>query len=376
MKKFLKVFFGILVIANIAILATGKTYLYKAIYYNFVDINDYPIFNNRTVEAKNPKSWNISNDYNKIKIPNALLWKLEEYKTTAFLVVRNDSIVYENYWEDYNDTSLSGSFSVAKSIVNVLVGIALKEGKIKSIDEPAGNYIPEFKTGAKSKITIRHLLEMSSGLKWDEAYANPFSITTEAYYGTDLYNLVSNLEVETEPGKVFNYQSCNSSLLSIIVNKATGKTVSEYASEKLWTPINAEHNALWSLDHSDGVEKGYCCFNTNVRDFARIGKLYLNKGNWNGIQIVDTAFVEESTRPAPLLRGNGEANKIYGLHWWCINRMNHSIFFARGILGQYIFVVPDKKMIIVRLGHKRGEQTPEGYVTDIYTYLDETLKTF
>jgi CubicO group peptidase (beta-lactamase class C family) len=375
MKKFLKYFFGILILANIVIVASGNIYLYKAFYYNFVDIDDFKIFNNRIVEARNPKPWNIAVDYNKIKIPNQLLWKLEEYKTTAFLVVRNDSIIYENYWEDYSDTSKSGSFSVAKSIVNVLVGIALKEGKIKNIDEPVGNYIPEFKDGAKSKITIRHLLEMSSGLKWDEAYANPFSITTEAYYGTDLYNLVANLKVESEPGKIFNYQSCNSNLLSIIVNKATGKTVSEYASEKLWTPINAEQNALWSLDHKDGIEKGYCCFNSNARDFARIGKLYLNKGNWNGVQIVDTNYVEESTHPAPILR-NGEANKIYGLHGWCINRMNHNIFFARGILGQYIFVVPDKKIIIVRLGHKRGEPTPDGYVTDLYTILDETIKTF
>lgn len=376
MKKALKLIGIILIIINVAIVATGKTYLYKAIWYNFVDIDDYKIFNNGVVAAKAPKPWNISNDYNKNIISNELQLALSKYKTTAYLVVRNDSVVYENYWEDYNDTTISGSFSAAKSIVSVLIGIALKEGKIKSIEEPVGNYIPEFKIGDKQKITIRHLLEMSSGLKWDEGYANPFSITTEAYYGTDLYKLVANLTVESEPGKHFNYQSCNSELLGIIIKKATGKSLSEYASEKLWTPINAEQNALWSLDAADGMEKCYCCFNSNARDFARIGKLYLNKGNWNGIQIVDTAFVDESTKPAPILRSNGEPNKIYGLHWWCINRDGYEIFFARGILGQYIFVVPQRKMIIVRLGHKRGEQTPEGYVTDVYTYIDESLKAF
>ncbi len=376
MKKLVVILIWILFLANAAIIATGSTYLYKAFYYNFVDIDDYKLFNNRTIVANEPKPWNLSAYYNKIRITDELKWKLDGYKTTAFLVVRNDSIVYENYWEDYNDSSLSGSFSVAKSIVNVLVGIALKEGKINSIDEPVSKYVPEFGKDRKSKITIRHLLEMSSGLKWDEAYANPFSITTEAYYGNDLYTLMANLEVETEPGKVFNYQSCNSNLLSIIVSKATGKTLSQYASEKLWTPLHAEHNALWSLDHEEGIEKGYCCFNSNARDFARIGKLYLNKGNFDGVQLVDTAFVEESTRPAPILDNNGQPNKIYGLHWWCINRKQHQVFFARGILGQYIFVVPDKNLIIVRLGHKRGERTPDGYVEDIFTYLDETIKIF
>lgn len=376
MKKLVVILIWILFLANAAIIATGSTYLYKAFYYNYVDIDDYKLFNNRTIVASEPKPWNLSADYNKIRITDELKWKLDGYKTTAFLVVRNDSIVYENYWEDYNDSSLSGSFSVAKSIVNVLVGIALKEGKIKSIDEPVSKYIQEFGKDRKSKITIRHLLEMSSGLKWNEAYANPFSITTEAYYGNDLYTLMANLEVEAEPGKVFNYQSCNSNLLSIIVSKATGKTLSQYASEKLWTTLHAEHNALWSLDHEEGIEKGYCCFNSNARDFARIGKLYLNKGNFDGVQLVDTAFVEESTRPAPILDNNGQPNRIYGLHWWCINRKQHQVFFARGILGQYIFVVPDKNLIIVRLGHKRGERTPDGYVEDIFTYLDETIKIF
>lgn len=375
MKKFLKYFLIVFAIVNVLLITSGNMYVYKALYYTYPDIDDYKIFDNNTVQAANPQPWKVSEQYNKVKLDKSFMDSLEFYKTTAFLVIKNDSVIYENYWEDYNDTSHSGSFSVAKSIVNILIGIAVKEGKIKNIDEPVGNYIPEFKYGGKEKITLRHLLSMSSGLKWDEAYSSLTSVTTKSYYGKNLYPLVVNLEVETAPGVTFNYQSCNSELLAIVLKKATGKALSQYASEKLWTPINAEHVAYWSTDNTNGIEKAFCCFSSNARDFARLGKLYLNKGNWNGIQLVDTAFVEESTTPSKLVY-DGKPNTVYGLQWWCINRSGHRIFFARGILGQYIFVVPDKNLIIVRLGHERGERTTDGYVTDVITYLDEMIKVF
>lgn len=375
MKKILKYFLIVFAILNVLVITSGNMYMYKALIYNFPGIDDYKIFDNNVIKAANPQPWKVSEQYNKIKLDKVFIDSLEFYKTTAFLVVKNDSVIYENYWEDYSDTSHSGSFSAAKSIVSVLAGIALKEGKIKNIDEPVANYIPEFKFGGKEKITIRHLLNMSAGLKWDEAYSSLTSLTTKSYYGKNLYSLVTNLEVEKEPGVYYNYQSCNTELLAIVIIKATGKTLSQYASEKLWTPINAEHEAYWSLDQVNGIEKAFCCFNSNARDFARIGKLYLNKGNWNGFQIVDSSFVDESIRPAKLLNGT-IPNTIYGFQWWCINRNGHQIFFARGILGQYIFVVPDKNLIVVRLGHERGAPTPDGYVTDVFTYLDEMIKVF
>src|SRR3954463_6850433 len=204
MKSFLKIiktFFKwlliLLVIVNVLIIAFGKTYLYKGIANTYlkgrttVDINDYPIFENRTVKAgTETKDWAVAGDYNKSKIPARFLPDMEKLGTIAYLIIKNDSIKHEEYWDGYSDTSHTSSFSMAKTFISILVGIAVEEGKIKSIDEPVGDFIPEYKEGNKSKITIRHLLTMSSGIGFTEDYKNPFGFPAEAYYGTNLRKLV------------------------------------------------------------------------------------------------------------------------------------------------------------------------------------------
>ncbi len=377
MKKFLKtVGYVILIIAiaiNLFIIVSGKFHLYKTLAYNFVDIDDLNLFENRVVKSQNGVEWPQHTAYNKVKIPDYVLQELVDNKSIAFAIFKNDSIFYEQYWEGYSDTSLSNSFSMAKSIVGVLIGIAIDEGKIKSIDVPIGDFIPEFKKGDLSKITIRHLITMSSGLDWDEAYANPLSSTSEAYYGSDLYTLVTNQKAIAEPGKNFNYQSGNSELLALIVAKATGVTLSEYATEKLWKPLQAMHDAQWSLDKKDGNEKAYCCFYSNARDFARIGSLYMHFGNWKGNQIIDSSYVKECIKPAPLLDRDAP-NKSYGFHWWISEYNGEDIFYMRGILGQYVVVLPKEKMIIVRLGHKRSDKNSNGELTDLPIYIRGALE--
>ena len=330
MKKMLRVLcktiFVLVVSINLFILVSGKYYLYKTLAYNFVDIDDNTIFHQRKIPAGKGVEWPFSNDYNKKPMPEKLRTELEKYKSVAFVVIRNDSLLYENYWENYSDTSLSNSFSMAKSIVGILIGIAIDEGKIKSLDQKAGDYIPEYKTGSRAQLTLRNLITMSAALNWDEAYANPLSVTTEAYYGTDLYKLVSNLEVNGEPGKNFNYQSCCPQLLSIILEKATGTTLSNYASEKLWKPLQSVRTAEWSLDKKDGIEKAYCCFYSNARDFARIGSLYLHDGNWKGTQIVDSNWVKESITPAPTM-DQDKPNTSYGYQWWMGDFSGKHIFY-------------------------------------------------
>ena len=185
---------------------------------------------------------------------------------------------------------------------------------------------------------------------------------------------MSRLKVVNPPGENFDYMSCNTQLLGFILKKATGKTISDYASEKLWTPIHAEHNAQWSLAHNNGSEKAYCCMYSNARDFARIGKLYLDSGRWNGKQIVSENYVLNSISPAPVL-DNGQPNKIYGYQWWLDEKENHKIFYARGILGQYIIVIPYEKIIIVRLGKQR-DKTPDGVLMDFPIYFEEVLKMY
>lgn len=341
------------VVLHIVFVVTGTTYIYKALIYNYVNIDDYKIFENRIIAAKEPKPLPAQ----KNKTISAELKKLHDsLKTVAFLVVKNDTIVYEQYQPPYNEHSYSNSFSMAKSVVNILIGIAYKEGLIKSLDTPVYEYLPEFKDGEKSKITIRHCLMMASGLNFQEEYAGPFNHTTESYYGTDLRKLIRKLKVVTPPGKVHNYKGSDPLILSFILNKVTKKTLSEYMSEKLWTPLNATDNALWSLDKKNGDEKSYCCLNSNARDFARIGLLYLHKGNWKGKQIVDTNYVLQSIEPLNLPDEKGEKAEYYGYMWWLMNYKNEKVFYARGILGQYIIVVPSKNIVMVRLGENSGKK--------------------
>lgn len=366
---------ALVVLLNIFLWATGRLYLYKALVYNYVNIDDLELFPTREIRRGTPQPWPVGYDFNSKKLSDTLRKTLEGYETVAFLVIKDDSLRYEEYWDGYGPASLSNSFSMAKSFVSILVGMAIDEGKIKSLDQPVCDFLPAYCKNNNEKLTIRHLLMMSSGLNYDEGYSSLFSPTTRSYYGTDLQKQMNELHVITEPGIAFNYMSCNTQLLAFIVEKATGMKLSDYTSEKLWKPMGAEQTAQWSLDRNNGSEKAYCCFYSNARDFARFGKLYLDKGRWNGRQLISEEFVNVSLTPAPIT-DQGKPNKVYGYHWWLMERGGHQIFYARGILGQYVIVIPDERIIFVRLGHKRGEKDADGQLLDLPVYIDEVLSLF
>lgn len=363
MKKLLRgllyTILGLLALFSLFAVVTGRTYLFKAVWYNFADIDDYKVFDNNTVGTGQPQAWNISADYNKPVLPADLQQLLEQISSVAVLVARNDSILYERYWEGYSDSSLSGSFSMAKSITSLLAGCALKDGSIKSLDEPVGNYLPEFKEGEKAKVTILHLLTMSSGSDWNESYSNPLAITTEIYYGSDVYKTATGVNIVKQPGTQYRYKSGDTQLLGLLLQKATGKSLSDYAAEKLWKPLGAQHAALWSTDKSGGHEKAYCCFNSNARDFARLGQLMIDSGSWKGNEIITRDYFLRSTSPCMLPDDYGDSCDYYGYQWWIAPRRNGT-FYAQGILGQWIVVIPEKKMVIVRLGNKRSEKRVDG----------------
>ena len=379
-KNIFKSLLIILVVINIAIVVSGKTYLYKGIANTYLKgrkgptADEYKIFENREVKAGIEQPWSLGCNYNKSSIPEKYNSYFEKFETIAFLIIKNDSLRFEKYWNNYNENSITNSFSMAKTFTGILVGIALKEGKIKSIDQPVGDFLPEFKKGDNAKLTIRHLLTMSSGINFDEDYVNPLAYPAAAYYESDLKKLTLKYKVTEEPGKVFKYLSGNTELLGFILEKATGMKIGNYLSEKLWKPIGAKNNAYWSMDDNNN-EKAFCCFNSNARDFARFGQLYLKNGNWHGAQLVPEEYVKQSVIPADLLDEKGKPNKKYGYSWWLLNYKEHPVFYARGILGQYIFVMPDKNMVVVRLGQKRDKpKGEENLPNDIYTWLDAALE--
>lgn len=334
---------------------TGKKYLYPAIAYNFANIDDYTIFDNRTIATGNAVPWQLSSDYGKISLPDSLDRYLENLQTVGLLLIQNREIIVERYWQGYNDSSLSNSFSVAKSITGLLIGAAIHEGKITSVNDPVYKYLPEFSEGEKAKVKIVDLLTMSSGSDWNESYANPFSATTEMYYGNDVYRTATAVNIVKTPGTYHAYKSGDTQLLGLVLEKATGRTLSEYASEKLWQPLGAEHQALWSIDQPGGREKAYCCFNSNTRDFARIGQFMLDSGKINGVAVIDSVFFRNAITPCKILDEQHLPCNYYGYQWWIIPG-RPDIFYARGILGQYIICIPERKMIIVRLGEKRDEK--------------------
>jgi len=379
--KFLKwlliLLISVFAIAETYIFASGNTYLNSLFPLTIFsgkmgpDIDELTLFNHNEVSTQSPQPWAASDQ--QAVLNDSILQLMESYETVSFVVIKNDTVQFEKYWEGYNDSSLVNSFSMAKSITAMLVGCALNDGLIKSVDEPVANYIDEFKVGDLQKITIKHLLTMSSGLAFKEDYSSMFSWPAEAYYGPDVNCLtIKQSKPETEPGKTWFYKGGDTQLLGIVIKKVTGKTVAQYASEKLWKPMGAEQPAFWSLDEQ-GMEKVSCCWYSNAKDFARIAKLMMNYGKWNGLQIIDSAYVVDAITPPILLDSKGNKSKQYGYQWWLMNHRGHQVFYARGIRGQYIFAIPDIKTIVVRLGHKRAKKDGDELPEDIFVYLDAAL---
>jgi CubicO group peptidase (beta-lactamase class C family) len=372
---------GIVLISVLAILLAflawpSNQYLRLVLIHGKADIADYQIFDNRPVKTGIYDPWKMADGFNQKKIPENYLRILENLQTVAFLVVKDSAIVHESYYKGYNEDSYSNSFSVAKSIVSLLVGCALDEGAIQSLDQPVSDFIPEFKNETNSRLTIRQILTMSSGLNWDESYSSPFSVTTKSYYGNNLKALILDLKVVEQPGVRFKYLSGNTQLLAFVVENATHKRLADYASEKLWIPLGASQNALWSIDKKGGDEKAYCCFNTGARNFARIGQLILNKGKWHGKQLLSEKYIREATSPATWLLDESGKRPLdhYGYQWWIASFNGKRVVYARGILGQYIIIVPEKNMVIVRLGEKRCSLRSGNLPADFYIWLNLAMK--
>lgn len=363
----------VLLLLLVMLFCFSPTFVRRALVYWYPDISDTYLFVSDTVrKADDCWEWPLAAQYNRDTLTHSDHEVLDHFRTVAFLVIQYDSILYEEYRGGWDSLRLSNIFSATKSIVGLLTGIAFDEGYIKSLDDNVGKYIPEFDVGDKKRITVRHLLTMSSGLNWDEAYTSLFSKTTEAYYGDQIRKLVMQLEPEAEPGKKFSYKSGDTQLLSFVVEAATGMTISKYAEEKLWKPMQVCNNALWNLDKKGGDEKSYCCFNSTARDMARFGRLILNNGNWEGRQIISEAYLQEAIRPASYLRnqfGDGDLD-YYGFQIWIMNYKGMSFPVFRGLDGQYVYIIPQKNAIVVRLGHKRSATYNRERTIDMDIYLD------
>lgn len=377
----------ILVGAGIFVLLPSNYYVRRALTHWNPKIDQYTIFENRVVKAEDPNPWDFAPDVENKQIPREFEADFAKYKTMGFVVVQHNRIIFEQYWKNYSPLSLSNSFSMAKSVISLLIGCAIDDGKIKSVEQPVSDFLPQWTSYDGKVLTIKDLLTMSAGVEWDESYSSLFSKTTQAYYGNDLWKLTLTEKLIEKPGVRFNYQSGVTQMLAFVVQKATGKNIADYASEKLWTPIQAEEDAQWSLDHKGGMEKAYCCLNSNARDFARLGQLILNKGMWNGFQVVDSNYIKEATTPATWLKYTPETKPgetkvssvpctFYGYQFWIANYRGVKISYMRGMLGQYIIAIPALDAVIVRLGKQKEKEmnVEQDYNKDLEIWLDAGME--
>ena len=293
----------------------------------------------------------------------------DERKTKSFLVIKNDSILFEKYYDGHKQTDISNSFSVAKSIVTSMMGKAIMEGKIKSLNQPVSDFFEEYNDGIASELTVGDLASMSSGMKWSEKYYSVINITSESYFTDDLRSVILRQEIENKPGQAFRYSSGDTQLLAMVIEKATGTSLSDYLSQKFWSPMGAETLALWQIDSKEsGMEKAYCCIAATARDFARFGKLYIDKGKWGDTEILDSSFVELSLKPV------FDDSPFYGYGWWLYEYEGKKVFTMNGHQGQFIISFPDENIIIVRQGDFNNEGRVSEGSGDLYQYISEGYK--
>ena len=385
MKKKLKIIFFtgfslfIFLLALLSIQYT-PTYVYRLITMNVADVYDYKNFENH--EIKGTKSANTFISEPKEKYVESLFeelvtktgfnsfkeWAIES-QTTALIVIKKDTIIYEKYFNGFGRDSYFHSQSMAKSFISFLIGAAIDDSTIKSVNDPITNYIPELleRNSSFKKITIKDLLEMRSGLAYNTSLIpftnihSPWHDEAVGYYHPNIRKLLlENVEISSEPGKNFQYSNYNTSYLGLILERATNLTVSSYLGQKLWSRI-MEYDALFSIDSKkSNFEYMPSRLIARAIDYARFGQLMLNEGNWYGEQIISKDWVIESTQENksisrdiyPKWFGKSDKRIYYSYQWWGhVNKDGTFNFYANGNLGQNIYMIPDKETVIVHCGN-------------------------
>lgn len=351
MKKILQGV-AVLLAAIIALTYTlGYDYLFKGVWVTYLHgetsatIDDAKFFESHTIVRGTPRPWPKDSLYNQQKLPQQVVSNLKETETAALVVIRDGKLLHEEYWNGYNALSKTNSFSMAKTVTTLLMGAAIVDGKIKSEKQLLSDFYENYKNVEfGNRLNLEELAKMEAGFDWDENYHNPFSPNAKAYYGNNLGKAVLLRGFKEEPGKKFEYQSGATQLLGFAIRKAVNMPVASYASKKLWIPLGMEEHAEWTTD-SFGMEKTYCCIHSNARDYAKLGQLMLDKGKIDTLQIIQPQFIEKMITPTK------HSGNIYGMGLWINNDNPIKHYFFQGILGQFIIVVPEKRMVIVKTGN-------------------------
>jgi CubicO group peptidase (beta-lactamase class C family) len=368
---------------------------------NSAHFTDWYGFDTRSVDNGSDVTEIPTNIDSKIKLTESLKSMLAETESGSYLVFRNDTLVYEEYFNGFSDTHHLNSFSMAKTITTLMVQRAIELGYIESWDSRVKKYLPWLQGQYAEQLTLRHLSTMTAGLDWDEHYKSPFGITAEAYYTEDVLSVMKRLPIIKEPGTEWKYQSGSTQILSFVLGEAlkrpaihkiylndtlrnapkgtsltniklhplkTYDHISEFASDVIWKPLGMEASALWSLDHENGNELGFCCVNAISRDFGRLGLWVLNKGVWGNARI-DSQFLSMAVQPYKDPR--------YGHSFWISSKTDVPFYYFQGLNGQYICIIPSQNMVVVRTGkHIKKVEGDDLVFSCVKTYVSEAVALF
>lgn len=383
-KKFITGLLCVIVLAALAIQLTGHGYFWKALSATYLQgrstahIDDADNFAQRKIATATPLAWEKDTTFNKVPLTGAMSSYLQQYKSAAYLVAKNGKLIHETYFSPYTESSRTNSFSVAKTVTTMQVGLAIQQGLIPSFDAPLTKFLPEYANNPRgAKATIAQLSAMKAGHDWTENYKLPFNVTTNLYYGTDAQKLVLKQDFEREPGSAYEYSSGSTQVLGVILKRAIQiknpqSNVSEHLSQSLWQPLGMEKNAIYTMDKpgdQGGMERTYCCIFATARDYAKLGQLLLQEGQWGGKQLLDKAFVERMRQP--------DLQPYYGHSLWMDWKYKHPFYFMQGHQGQYVIVVPSEQLVVVRVGQYRNKAnlgTNQITPLEVYSFVDEAVR--
>jgi CubicO group peptidase (beta-lactamase class C family) len=362
---------GLVVLVLVAwVIVAGPVTVFRIIRYGDTDIDDWSHYPGRTLQAGDAP-FRFAHRAEEVRIPDGTLLDyghegeldriLEANDSIAFLIIRDDTILYERYFQEHGPKSLSQVFSVSKSFTSALIGMAIDDGYIQGRDQAIADFVPELADAGFDKVTIAHLLTMTSGSNYKEN-DNPFGEHVILNYTPRLRSRILRVKMRHEPGAVFRYKSGDNALLALALDRALGEeTLSTYAERRLWRPLGMAYDGVWTLDREgeDGLEKSWCCLAATARDIAKLGRLYLNRGVWDGEQVLAETWVKQSTSAQipdavwpEMFADAGWSN--YGYQWWLASEEMED-YFALGKDGQFLYVNSKADTIVLRLGWSTGD---------------------
>lgn len=347
-----------LLLTFLSIVLLGSCHLLRSILFLAPDHTDYKKFPKRLV-TKAPEAGNWQYAANQIVDTNILLQLkdgsylnladlLVKSKTNSFLIIKDEAIIYEQYLNGYDETKQHTSFSVSKSMLASLLGIALDEGLIGSYTDPITKYLPELldNDSAFANITIQHIFEMTSGIDVRKKDASFLGDLGRTYYGNNWSRFMRTIEIQFPAGTQFEYKQTDAQLMGLILSRVSNMTLSDFFADRVWSKISTEQDAYWNYYKKDGIERAFCCYNAVPRDYARFAQLYLNDGVWNGEQIIPKDWIQYVwNRESDI-----ENDDYISFHrYWFVSLYGEEVT-AQGYNGQIIYLNPTKNIIILRFG--------------------------